>query len=138
MACNDEIETRVYQAARDGSAQDLTDILERLNVDERTTALETKTKDGDDLATPFIIAARNGHLDSVKILLRYKANIEARGTLKVSIGDYTEITEGCTALWATAAYGHLNVMRLLIEQNAEVDCRTSAGSTPLRAAVFYG
>ncbi|XP_022795604.1 protein fem-1 homolog B-like [Stylophora pistillata] len=138
MACNNEIETRVYQAARDGSAQDLTDILERLNVDERTTALETKTKDGDDLATPYIIAARNGHLDSVKILLRYKANIEARGTLKVSIGDYTEITEGCTALWATAAYGHLNVMRLLIEQNAEVDCRTSAGSTPLRAAAFYG
>ena len=77
--------TKVYQAARDGSSY-LEDLLIRLKTTEqRKTALETKTKDGSHFVTPLIIAAHNGHLNSVKILLSYKADIEARGTLK--IGD---------------------------------------------------
>ena len=44
----------------------------------------------------------------------------------------------CTALWIAAAKGHFDVARLLIEQNAEVDCRISSNSTPLRAAAFGG
>ena len=59
--------TKVHQAAREGTA-DLTDLLKRLNTDERKTALETKTKDGDHITTPLIIAAHNGNLDSVKIV----------------------------------------------------------------------
>ena len=124
---------KVYQAARDGSS-DLTDLLKRLKTEQRKTALETKTKDGSHFVTPLIIAARNGHLNSVKILLRYKADIEDRGTLK--IGD--EVAEGCTPLWAAAASGRLDVVKLLIEQNADVDSKTSTGSTPLRAAAYHG
>ena len=119
--------TKVYQSARDGSSN-LTDLLKQLKTEQRKTALETKTKDGGHFVTPLIIAALNGHLNSVKILLRYKADIEARGTLK--IGD--EVAEGCTPLWAAAAFGRLDVVKLLIEQNADVDGRTSKGSTPLR------
>ena len=69
-------ETKVYQAARDGSS-DLTDLLNRLNPEERKLASETKNEDGDNIATPLIIAAHNGRLDSVKILLRCKEDIEA-------------------------------------------------------------
>ena len=126
--------TKVYQAARDGTA-DLSDILKRLNTDERKTALETKTKDGDHIITPLIIAARNGNVDSVKILLRYKADIEARGTLKVHTG---EVIEGCTPLWAAVGTGQLDVVELLIERNAEVDSRTLKDSTPLRVAAYDG
>ena len=126
--------TKVYQAARDGT-DDLSDVLKRLNTEERKTALETKTKDGDHITTPLIIAARNGNLDAVKILLRYKANIEARGTLKAING---EVIEGCTPLWAAALAGHLDVVELLIERNAEVDSRTLTDSTPLRAAAYDG
>ena len=126
--------TKVHQAARDGTA-DLTDLLKRLNTDERKTALETKTKDGDQITTPLIIAARNGNLESVKILLRYKADIEARGTLKFRDG---EVVEGCTPLWAAAASGHLDVVKLLLERNADVDGRTLGDSTPLRAAAYAG
>ena len=126
--------TKVYQAARDGTA-DLSDLLKRLNPDERKTALETKTKDGDHITTSLIIAACNGNLDSVKILLRYKADIEARGTLKVYTG---EVGEGCTPLLAAALAGHLDVVELLIERKAEVDGRTLTGLTPLRAAAFGG
>ena len=126
--------TKVYQAARDGTA-DLTDLLKRLNTDERKTALETKTKDGDHITTPLITAARNGNLDAVKILLRYKADIEARGTVKVT---NDEVVEGCTPLWAAALAGHLDVVELLIERNAEVDSTTLTGPTLLRTAAFNG
>ena len=125
--------TKVYQAARDGSS-DLTDLLKRLKTEQRKTALETKTKDGGHFVTPLIIAAHNEHLESVKILLRYKADVEDRGTLK--LGDH--VIEGCTPLWAAAASGRLDVVKLLIERNADVDGRTSTDSTPLRAAAHKG
>ena len=125
--------SKVYQAARDGTT-DLNDLLKQLNNEERTTALETKTKDGDQITTPLIIAARNGKLDSAKVLLTYKADIEARGTVKFD----KQIMEGYTPLWAAAATGHLDVVKFLIERNAEVDGRTSTNSTPLRAAAYHG
>ena len=125
--------TKVYQAARDGSS-DLTDLLKRLKTEQRKTALETKTKDGSHFVTPLIIAAHNGHLHSVTILLGYGADIEARGTLKIE----DQVIEGSTPLWAAAVSGFLDVVKLLIEQYAEVDGRTSKGSTPLRAATFQG
>ena len=125
--------TKVYQAARDGSSN-LTTLLKRLKTEQRKAALETKTKDGGQIATPLIIAARNGHLNSVKILLGYEADIEARGTLKIR----DEVVEGCTPLWAAAATGHLDVVKLLIERNADVDGRTSRSGTPLRAAAHEG
>ena len=128
-----ECVTQVYQAARDGSSN-LTDLLKRLKPEQRKTALETKSKDGSHFVTPLIIAAHNGHLNSVKILLRYGADIEARGTLKT--GD--QIIEGCTPLWGAADTGHLDVVKLLIERNADVDSRTSKGSTPLRVAAHEG
>ena len=125
--------TTAYQADRDDGS-DLFDLVRYLSAESRKAALETKIKDGDDLATPLIIAARDGKLDFVKVLLRYEANIEARGTIKID----GEVIEGCTALWIAAAKGHFDVVRLLIEQNAEVDGRTSKNSTPLRATAFDG
>ena len=125
--------TKVYQSARDGSSN-LTDLLKRLKTEQRKTALETKTKDGSHFVTPLIIAAHNGHLNSVKILLGYGADIEARGTLKIE----NDVIKGCTPLWAAAASGHLNVVKLLIERNADVDGRTSTDSTPLRVAAHDG
>ena len=125
-----ECVTKVYQAALNGSS-DLADLLKRLKTTEqRKTVLETKTKDGGHFVTPLIIAAHNGHLNSVKILIQYGADIEARGTLKT--GD--EVIEGCTPLWAAADTGCLDVVRLLIERNADVDGKTSTDSTPLRVA----
>ena len=41
-------------------------------------------------------------------------------------------------MWIAASNGHFDVVRLLIEQNSEVDGRTSSNSTPLRSAAFDG
>ena len=90
--------TRIYEAARDGSSG-LEYLLKQLTTTKRKTALETNIKDGGNNTTPLIIAARNGHLDSVRILLRYKADIKARGTLKVN----DVVFRGCTPLWAATS-----------------------------------
>ena len=128
-----DVVTTAYQADRD-EGSDLLDLLENLNAESRKATLETKIKDGDDLATPLVIAVRDGKLDFVKVLLRYEANIETRATIKID----GEAIEDCTALWVAAAKGHFDVVRLLIEQSAEVDGRTSNNSTPLRAAAVDG
>ena len=47
---------KVYEAARDGTVVVLSDVLQRMSISERSTALETKTKDGDQITTPLIIA----------------------------------------------------------------------------------
>ena len=44
--------------------------------------------------------------------------------------------EGCTPLWAAASAGRLDVVKLLIERNADVEGTTSTGSTPLRTAAY--
>lgn len=126
--------SKVYEAARDDAYVDLSAALIRMSSSDRHTALETKIQDGDHLVTPLLIAAYNGNLRAMKILLRYDADIEARGTVK--IGD--QVINGCTPLWVAAATGHLDVVKLLIERNAEVDGRTSTNSTPLRAAAHEG
>ena len=59
-----------------------------MSITERNTAIERKTKDGDQITTPLIIAAHNGNLDSVKALLRYKADMEARRTVTIDEPSY--------------------------------------------------
>ncbi|PFW98152.1 Protein fem-1-like B, partial [Stylophora pistillata] len=136
MASNASVRSNAsnaLQAALDDSSR-LTHVLEEMKADIRKTTLETKINDGDDLATPLIIAARDGKLDSVRVLLRYEANIEARGSIKAE----GKVWEGCTALWTAVTNGHLEVVRLLIEQNPDVDGRLSRNATPLTSAAFYG
>ena len=140
---------RVYEASRDGDPTALKKVLQPtgrsrslrwifMSPAEQLKAtqplLETKTKDGDQFTTPLIIAARNGNLESAKLLLNAKADIEARGNVKV--GD--KLIESCTPLWTAAANGHVDVVKLLIEEDADIDGRTLSGSTPLMAAAYNG
>ncbi|PFX12426.1 Protein fem-1-like B [Stylophora pistillata] len=95
--------------------------------------MDTKTKDGDENATPLIIASRNGNLDCVKILLSFEADIEARGTVKANTD---EAVEDCSPSWVAAATGH--VVKLLIDHKEEVNGRNATNSTPLRVAAYDG
>ena len=64
--------------------------------------------------------ARNSCLGSVKeILEENEADIEALETLTIE-GETVEL---CSPLFAAAAGGHLNVVKLLIERNANVDAQ---------------
>ncbi|XP_022801514.1 ankyrin repeat domain-containing protein 16-like, partial [Stylophora pistillata] len=73
-------------------------------------------KSGD---TPIIVAARHGHGDLMNFLILRGVDIEQRNKdLK-------------RALHEAAANSHLDCVKLLLSQNAEIDCLKRADWTPL-------
>jgi hypothetical protein len=73
---------------------------------------------------PLIIAARNGQISLVRILLERGANVNLRD-------QETEVTP----LIVAAQNGHLQVVDLLLEKGAEVNARDKNGKTALREAL---
>lgn len=87
------------------------------------------------------------------LLANYRIDLEKRCTVKFD----ENIVHGASALWVTAGsgeklyqmnlidceliiviLGHLNVLKLLVKNGADVNHRTDTDSTPLRAACFDG
>lgn len=46
--------------------------------------------------------------------------------------------DGAPALWAAAAGGHLEVVKLLVENGVQINQSTNTNSTPLRGACYDG
>lgn len=67
-----------------------------------------------------------GRLDKVVAALAFHPDVNRRG-----VGGYT-------ALHAAAENGHLDVIRFLVEQGAELSPRVESGETPLDLAVSAG
>jgi len=69
-----------------------------------------------------------GNLNCVKVLLSFKADIESR--------YYPEsFHEGYTPLLMAAARGHVDVVRCLLENGADVNARANRDFTPLMMAI---
>jgi len=86
-------------------------------------------------ATPLVIACRYGNYDIVEYLLtKCHANVEQVG----SVSFDGEPIEDAPPLWCAAAAGHLDIVKLLVRQGADVNKTTKTNSTPLRAACYDG
>ncbi|AVP88191.1 Putative ankyrin repeat-containing protein [Candidatus Phycorickettsia trachydisci] len=103
------------------TCKDLSGIEELLNY--KPNIIEVRNKNGD---TSLHIAAQEGHLDIVKKLLDYKANIEATNK------------GGWTPLLKAAQRGHCQVVQLLLNEGANIEAATQAGDTPLHYAAENG
>jgi len=85
--------------------------------------LDTKDELGD---TGLTLAADGGNLESVVLLVKYKANMEAADN------------SGQTALACATNKGHIEVVKALAARGANVNSRDQAGRTPLHVATFNG
>ncbi|KAF0751735.1 hypothetical protein AaE_006279 [Aphanomyces astaci] len=79
----------------------------------------------------LVDAASNGQVETVRSLLAQGANVN--WTMGEIMGD-----SGYTALTAAAELGDAKIVRLLLENNAEVDHADKAGETPLMRATSGG
>jgi len=76
--------------------------------------------------TPLMIAAQEGYLDTVAVLITLGADLEAAEE------------NGLTSLMAAARDGHIEIVRLLLEAGANWNTKTLAGSTALDVARHFG
>ncbi|CAG2111662.1 unnamed protein product, partial [Medioppia subpectinata] len=126
---------KIYESARDGMSVTLYALLHNLSKSEANRYINELVADGQTKCSPLIIAAKNGHQNIVKLLvMKFSPDLELEGS--VQFDGY--LIEGATALWVASSGGHLNIVRCLVEHNANVNHWTKTQSTPLRAACFDG
>ena len=71
-------------------------------------------------------AAMDGHTEVVKLLLKKKANVNARGR------------GGFTALHNAAQKGHLEIVQMLLDNKADINVKNERDVTPLHLAAGKG
>ena len=132
-----ELKEAIFEAARHGNAVFLDQFLETFDSTEVASVLAVGDYidytcwagglgEPDKLkTTPLIVAVKNGNLDCVKILLKYKAEIEERGDFDI----YT----CCTPLFVAAASGNVDVLSFLVKRGADINA-WSDECTPLMIA----
>lgn len=84
------------------------------------TNVEVRTPQDE---SPLMLAALKGHTELAKKLLARGADVNKTGW---------------TPLHYAATYGHLDIIRLLIEQHAYIDAESPNRTTPLMMAAHYG
>ena len=94
------------------------------------------------LVTPLLVAVQNGHIDCVRLLLKYGADIEGRGDIEVGTKGYPnhDLYEGYTPLFVAAASGNIGILRCLLENGADINAVTAInvkGYTPLMISAHY-
>ncbi|XP_043940877.1 caskin-2 isoform X2 [Protopterus annectens] len=91
-----------------------------LNSNVCVALLEGQSKDGSDInfTTPLHLAARNGHKEVIRLLLKAGIDINKQGKTG-------------TALHEAALYGKTEVVRLLLEAGVDVNIRNTYNQTAL-------
>lgn len=106
--------------------------------------------------TLLILAARDGHLSTVELLLKHRAKVTARNAagdsalmMAVLKGERAVVARlldagapinqaGWTPLMYAAFEGHADIVSLLLARGAEVDARAPNQATPLMLAARNG
>ncbi|XP_038078715.1 protein fem-1 homolog B-like [Patiria miniata] len=126
---------RVFQAAKNGKPITLGALLHDKSPSIINLVLSESVESDDYRCTALVAAARNGHNTVVKLLLdQYGVDTEQTGTVKFN--GY--VIDGATALWSAAGAGYFEVVKTLVDHNADVNHATVSDSTPLRAACYDG
>jgi ankyrin repeat protein len=113
----EEVAQEIFEYSRRGRLSDLLEVVESVHPDTHVAY---------DGSTALLMACKNGHLDIVKLLLKYGAN------------DSTRCDEGSSALHLASCTGNRDLVCLLLERRLEdLNSCNEDGFTPLDLAHYY-
>jgi ankyrin repeat protein len=113
--------TALHRAAENGHAGVVRIFLEAKTVDPNTNVLDAHGDGG----TPWILAAKRGHINVLEALLEASADPDA-----------VELLNGTTALQAASSEGQQSTVRWLLEKNlSKIDETDFFGNTALHHAI---
>ncbi|CAD6194647.1 unnamed protein product [Caenorhabditis auriculariae] len=125
-------EAIIYNAAQHGNLKRIEVFLQ---CNRSTDWIESCLNSSENDKIPLVVAARHGFVDVVRYLLSKGANPSVTGVVSFD-GEHIY---GTPPLWAAAAAGHFEVVKVLVEEaNACVNQPTSTHSTALRGACYDG
>ena len=144
----DDRAEEIFEAITTRNSVLLDDVLKKMTSTERANVLtsdqygsgevldEDSEEDEDGTESLLVTAVRNGDLDSVKILLKYKADVEVRK--KYLRDNWSSITRA-SLFWA-ADFGYIDILRCLIENGVDINSFSAdnCNCTPLMKAVENG
>jgi ankyrin repeat protein len=117
LACNSRIDEELRRAAIKGDYERVKEFLKRgANVHYRRGGW-----------TVLMFAAREGHVDIVRLLLDHGADANVT----------SESRDGATPLTIAAEHGHVEVIKLLLSRGADVNGRNAHDNTALMYAAQY-
>lgn len=126
---------KVFITAENGWLAALNYLLRDCTHEYRDAALRFRSEADGETVTPLVAAAKAGHLAIVNALVKdFCVDLERPGT--VAMDD--RLIADATALWCAAAWGHFDIVKLLVDAGADVDHACASKSTPLRAACYIG
>lgn len=86
----------------------------------------------NDTTTPLLRAVRKGNTEMVKLLIRARADVNARDTTNVS--PTPGITTEMTPLMIASSKGQIEIVKALLEAGADVNAKNREGGTALSIA----
>ncbi len=124
----------IHRATRQGRVFSLETYLNQYPIEN----INEQHEYGRSKWTLLIAACFYKHENIVRMLLRrFKPDVNAVGDVKLDF--VSEIMCGVSPLWVAVAVGHIDIVKLLVEEgNANVNHLSVTRSSPLRAASYIG
>ena len=137
----DEEYQKICELSKDGQLDELSRYVDEL-LTQRNCRVGPNTFCPDPTQqkpAPLVLSAQYGRKEVVEYFLGIFGSLVDINHSATIISLTTKKKVHCaTALWAASTGGHLDIVKMLVGQGAEVNKSTLTHSTPLRGASFHG